>query len=212
MRGDVVIVTVSIVLLIIAIVAATAVGRTIDCEFKRPWLSAAICILLVSCLALQLSMPELLSFVQRDASVMQWGQAYRLFTALWFQDGEVSGGAFNIAMLAVLGAIAEQVLRKVTWLSIYLIGGLTSEVVALDWQPVGAGNSLAYMSLAGALLGLAFGRPSYRGVRLVAGFGLVAGGLLCIRKDIHGAAIIIGFALLMLARIGFPGGEIRKTS
>jgi membrane associated rhomboid family serine protease len=162
----------------------------------RPWLTAAACALLVMCLMAQLNLPVLLSHMQRDGSAIRAGQFYRLFTALWFQDGGIVGGLFNIVMLAVLGVIAEQVLSRAAWLCIYLIGGLLSEVIAMAWQPVGAGNSVAYMSLAGALLGLAFYRHTSRARAIIAGVGLIAGFLLCLRADIHGAAAMIGCALL----------------
>ena len=104
-------------------------------------------------------------------------------------------------MLIVVGTVAEQTLSKVAWLGIYLVGGLLSEVVALAWQPRGAGNSVAYMSLAGALLGISIYRHATFLSRILAGLGLGAGALLCLMTDIHGAAVMIGLALSMLAHV-----------
>ena len=136
---------ISIALLITAIAAAATAGRPAETMLGRPWLTGVVCALLVICLMAQLNLPDLLSHMERDGSAIRAGQFYRLFTALWFQDGGIVGGLFNIVMLAVLGVIAEQVLSRAAWLCIYLIGGLLSEVTAIAWQPVGAGNSVAYM-------------------------------------------------------------------
>jgi len=203
-------VDVSIALLIVLIVAAAIVGRMGIDSFKFPWLTAVACILLAACLAAQLNGFFPLSIMERDGSAIQEGQVYRLFTALWFQDGGIAGGAFNIAMLAVLGSLAEQVPTRPLWLGIYLIGGLLSEIVALAWQPLGAGNSVAYTSIAGALLGLALHRPSSRSSVIIAEVGLAAGLLLCLRRDIHGAGAVIGCALLLLAHVGSDKGKLRR--
>jgi rhomboid protease GluP len=201
----------SIVLLISVIVAATTVARKAINTLRLPWLTGATCLLLAFCFAAQLAWPDLLPTVQRSQSAIQAGQPYRLLTSLWFQDGGVAGGIFNIAVLAVVGTFGEQVFSRPLWLAIYLTGGLISEVVALSWQPVGAGNSVAYMSLAGALLGLALQRPS-RSDRIVAGLGLGAGLLLCLRTDIHGAAVAIGCGLLVVTQIGSGGRGLRKPA
>jgi hypothetical protein len=189
-------------LLIIVIVAATIAGRMGVDAFKVPWLTVSACILVATCFVVQLGAPQLLSFVERNGSAILGGEIYRLFTALWFQDGGAAGAAFNIAMLAVLGTLAEQLFARPMWLTIYLIGGLLTEIVALAWQPVGAGNSVAYMSLAGALLGGTLFRRASRSSLIPAGLGLGAGLILCLTKDIHGAACLIGCALVLLARVG----------
>jgi rhomboid protease GluP len=206
-------VNVSIALVLSAIVAAAIVGRMgFPSDFKLPWLTGVTCVLLTICFVAQQDKLVLLSLVERDASAIRAGQAYRLFTALWFQDGGVAGAAFNIAMLAMLGFLAEQSLNRVLWLGIYLVGGLLSQVVGLVWQPVGAGNSIAYMSLAGALLGLAFSRRMSPVVQIIAALGLAAGLLLAAKSDIHGAAVLIGCALVPFARIGEINSGLEKPS
>src|SRR3954454_7692508 len=111
---------ISTMLLVSVIVAATIVGRAGLSEFKVPWLTGVTAILLGFCLFAQLNRPELIFTMERNSSAIQAGQTYRLFTALWFQDGGLAGATFNIATLAVLGALAEQALSKVAWLGIYL--------------------------------------------------------------------------------------------
>jgi hypothetical protein len=195
-----VVTSISTLLLISVIVAAAMVGRAGLSEFNVPWLTGITAILLGFCLFAQLNRPELILTMERNSSAIHTGQAYRLFTALWFQDGGLEGATFNIAMLAILGGLAEQVLSKIAWLGIYLIGGFMSEVVALGWQTIGAGNSVAYMSLAGALLAFSIHRHASSRTWVVAGLGMASGLFLCLRKDIHGAAVLIGFGLLLVAR------------
>ena len=190
----------SIPLLIFVIVAAAIAGRAGKTQVRLPWLTIAACILLAACFIAQVDVPNLFSQVERNGWAIRTGQGYRLFTALWFQDGGIGGGAFNIATLAILGSLAEQVLDKTEWLSIYLVGALSTEIVALSWQPTGAGNSIGYMSLAGALLALALCQRANGPTKIVAVLGLGAGVLLCLVKDIHGAATLIGCAVLLMAR------------
>ena len=122
----------STALLIFVIVAAAIVGRVGSAAVRPPWLTGAACALLVACLIAQVDVPNLFSQAERNGWAIRTGQAYRLFTALWFQDEGIGGGVFNIATLAILGSLAEQVL-EIQWLGIYLIGGLSTEIVALSW-------------------------------------------------------------------------------
>jgi len=63
----------------------------------------------------------------------------------------VAGTVSNLAFLALIGVIAEQVLSRPQWLALYLAGGAAGELAGYAWQPVGAGNSVAVCGLAGAL-------------------------------------------------------------
>ncbi len=61
------------------------------------------------------------------------------------------GALSNLAFLAVLGAVAEQVLTRPRWLAHYFGVGLLAELVAYAWQPKGGGNSIAICGLTGAV-------------------------------------------------------------
>ena len=100
---------------------------------------------------LQARYPSIRSALQRDARSISSGQWWRLVTALCVQDGGVAGSAFNLISLPVVGTIAERLWGARRLLLTFFLGGVLSELVALSWQPIGAGNSVANFSLAGSV-------------------------------------------------------------
>jgi hypothetical protein len=79
-----------------------------------------------------------------------------------------------------------------------LIGGFVGEAIACDWQPVGAGNSVANFSLAASI---AIASVSFRPSRLVLLASLSALGAdlsLLLLRDIHGAASLAGAVVTLV--------------
>lgn len=200
--------TIPIALLLIAAFAAMVAGRLQLPQVRgpMPWLTLGFVAALAVALAAQNLFPPLLPAVERNAGAIFAGEYHRLFTALWFQDGGLVGGGFNLALLFVLGPIAERLWGRRSWLLIYFGAGLTAECIGLWWQPIGAGNSIAWMGLAGSIL-----IASWRGVRrlpamIPGALGLAAGAGLALLHDIHGAALLIG-ALIGLVLPMHPRAE-----
>lgn len=166
---------------------------------RRPGLTLACCALLAACLAAQCVAPSLLGRFERNAAQIFAGQWWRLVTALFFQDGGWVGGLTNIAALWFIGNLAEQRFRRAIWAAVYGLGGLAAECIALSWQPVGAGNSIAVCALAGAMVVVPHPAGAAR-LPMVLRAGAVGAALLLLaRRDIHGAGFFIGAALgLML--------------
>ncbi|WP_208866544.1 rhomboid family intramembrane serine protease [Mesorhizobium sanjuanii] len=160
--------------------------------------------ILAACLALQVAESWILQLVERNASAILSGQWWRMGTALFFQEGWLAGGVSNIVALLVIGALAEQMLARWTWLVVYAVGGLAAETIALAWQPVGAGNSIAISALAGFLLVAPLFDRSRRPLELSC---IASGGgtmrvlaasavlVLLLRHDIHGAGALAGGVL-----------------
>jgi len=166
---------------------------------RKPWLTLGIVVLLVLALAAQEIWPGLLPLFQRDGTAVVRGQFYRLFTALWFQDGWLEGGLFNLVILIMIGFWAEQVWPRWIWLTLYFGVGLAVECLGLVWQPIGAGNSIAVFGLAGSLLATVWDKGR-SGIVLMS-IAQVAIWLLCFRDDIHGAAALLGLVVgMILAR------------
>lgn len=158
--------------------------------FRKPWLTLAIAALVAVGLAAQEIWPALLPLFQRDAAAVGQGQVYRLFTALWFQDGWLKGGLFNLAILILIGGWAEQVWPRRIWLLLYFGIGIAVECLGLVWQPIGAGNSIAFYGLAGSLIAMVWDKGK-AGIVLMS-VGQLAIWILCFRDDIHGAAALLG--------------------
>jgi rhomboid protease GluP len=169
-----------------------------DKKRKTPALTVTVCGLLTICLVAQLRFPQLLILLQRNTAKMVEGEWWRILTALFFQDGWIIGGLTNIVALFFIGSLVEQVRSRRDWLLIGIVGTLVTECVALRWQPIGAGNSIATCSLAGSLIAL---RPPsqiparskiLRIVAITSCLVLVAAG------DVHGVAGMAGILLGLL--------------
>jgi len=197
---------------ILAIIAGS--GQIRDWNKRLPLLTLSMSAVLAACLALQFLEPWLLPFVQRNASTILSGQWWRMGTALFFQDGWFVGGVSNIVALLVIGALAEQMLARWRWLVVYTAGGLAAETIALAWQPVGAGNSIAICALAGVLLvaplidrsrwplelrRIASGSVA---VRVLAASAVL---VLLLRHDVHGVGALAG-AMLGVVTAAFDLG------
>jgi rhomboid protease GluP len=154
---------------------------------------------------LQAIFPWALPALQRDAVRIAAGEWWRLATALFVQDGGVAGAVVNLIGLLLIGSVAEHLWGTRRWLLIVIAGSLAGEAVALTWQPIGAGNSVANFSLAGATcIPCVIGRPQWS---VAAGAALALGGAaaLFLRRDIHGAAALAGaLTALALAALDEP--------
>ena len=151
---------------------------------------------------LQLFFPWLLLVLERNATLIASGEWWRLVTALFVQDGGIAGSIFNLVSLLLIGRVAEHMWGARRWLVVFIVGGILSEIVALAWQPTGAGNSVANFSLAGAVSIVCV--SSRRTWTIVAaGIALGASVALLLLRDIHGAAASIGAITgLVLIRFG----------
>lgn len=197
----------SSVLLVLPAVLAVMGGRLLAASAGRRVPVATLCMAIAvgAGLLLQLAWPPALAMFRRDADAIATGELWRLGTALFFQDGGLAGGLFNLTLLALIGTAAEQVWRPLLWLVVYFGGGLLTEIAALWWQPVGAGNSVACFALAGSLFALAVTARGRGPLRLLGGAGFAAAVVLMARQDIHGIAIAIGGAAGLIA--SWPRGE-----
>jgi rhomboid protease GluP len=135
--------------------------------------------------------PELLDNLERDRAAIGDGEIWRLVTSLLVQDGGIPGALFNLALLAVIGTIAEQVWGAARWLIIALTTGLGAELWGLVVQPVGAGNSVVIFGLAASLAVLALRRRA-SGASVPAVIVLVTSAVLIVLGNIHGGAALLG--------------------
>lgn len=179
--------------------------RTRERMRRQSTLTWVICFLLTFCLLAQLLYPQLLVLFERNATQIWKGEWWRLLTALFFQDGWTFGGATNILLLFVIGNLVEQVRTRQDWLMIGAAGALTGELLALRWEPVGAGNSIVTCALAGSLLVRGSFREASLSSKLSKSLALVICIVLVRHHDIHGAASVAG-VLVGLMRSARPRG------
>jgi membrane associated rhomboid family serine protease len=186
-------------LLVIDLATAYLVGskylRSTLPRSSRHFTTVAVVLFLVFTAMLQWIFPSVLSAGRRDAGRIAAGEWWRLGTALLFQDGGVAGTIFNLVSLLLVGGVAERIWGGRRWLLIFVAGGLLSEMVATAWHPVGAGNSVANFSLAGAVSLLCLVRRPTSGIAVAAAVSLAAGLALLLLRDIHGAATLFGAAI-----------------
>jgi membrane associated rhomboid family serine protease len=117
---------------------------------RFPRLTTVVFALTAAMSLAQLADPSLLGRLERTPAELH-GDWWRIVTALFVQDGGVIGAVSNLAFLAVIGAIAEQILSWPRWLAHYFGVGILTELIATEWQPVGGGNSIAVCGLTGAV-------------------------------------------------------------
>lgn len=144
--------------------------------------------------------PALLGALGRDRGAIGDGQVWRLVTSIVVQDGGWAGTAFNLAALAVVGAVAERAWGWRRWLVVALCAGVGAQLWGLVVQPVGGGTSVVVFGLAASLavrsLREGTGRQPLAGV-----VSLVAAAVLLVIGDLHGGAAAIGAVCgLLLAR------------
>jgi len=160
----------------------------------------------------QLFFPWVRPALERNATLVASGEWWRLVTALFVQDGGIAGSIFNLVSLMLVGRVAEPMWGSRRWLAIFAVGGILSEVVALAWRPIGAGNSVANFSLAGAVSILCVVRRTTRPAVFAAGIALASFAALLLLRDIHGAAALSGAmtALIFVSvspdRVRWPAG------
>lgn len=163
---------------------------------------------------LQCFFPPILPALERNYRRFVDGEWWRLITPLFVQDGGISGSIFNLVSLLFMAHVGERVWGSVRCIAIFFGCGVLSEVVALSWQPIGAGNSVANFGLAASVAVVALIYARQRSIRFLACIGLGAGLILLLLRDIHGAATIIGaiVGLMLLWLNGHSIGNAHASS
>lgn len=151
--------------------------------------------------------PSLQTRLDRDRAAVASGQVWRLVTTLTVQDGGVAGTVFNLVALALIGVVAECLLGHGRWWLGFAVPALTAELVALSWQPVGAGNSVGVAGLCGAVVGVAVRRSA---ASVPAVLWVVAVVVLVLDRDIHGAASVAGLVVGLVVRF-LPAASTQST-
>lgn len=113
--------------------------------------------------SLQFLYPALLPALDRNLGALQAGQWWRLITPRFVQL-DIWPQYLLLAVLAVVGPPVERRFGHWRWLVLWLVGGLTGEIVSFAWEPQGAGASVGIFGLMGAWLVLLLWRESEHAV------------------------------------------------
>ena len=169
---------------------------------STPFLTlAAFCVIgIISAVQLAIA-PALMRMLMREATLVHSGEVWRLATSLLVQDGSWSGAAFNLAGLAAIGVVTERTLGRLHWLAVAAISVASAQLLALRWQPVGAGNSILNFGLAGGVCAASLARS--RRALVPAAMASTCFVLLLAARDIHGVAGVTGMVVESLLRFAF---------
>ncbi|MDQ6798774.1 MAG: rhomboid family intramembrane serine protease [Actinomycetota bacterium] len=129
-----------------------------------PTLTATVFAVTLTVSVAALFIPDLMALFTRDLAKVRQGQWWRVVTPLLVQSSGWGQLVFNLAGLAVVGAVVERRVSRTTWALIYLVGGVGSIGLGSAWHPAatGGGSSDAIAALIGAIAVLVVvdGRPS----------------------------------------------------
>jgi rhomboid protease GluP len=118
---------------------------------RRPWLTASVLGLTAAVSVVGLVDDSVLHHLERRGGELADGEPWRLVTSLLVHDSWLALVA-NLVLLGLVGVAVERRHSRVEWIALYATAGLVGELVGLAWQPHGAGNSVAALGLAGALV------------------------------------------------------------
>jgi len=114
---------------------------------------ATITIIVITAIitSLQFFYPALLPALDRNLAALQAGQWWRLITPRFVQP-DIWPQYLLLAILVVVGPPVERHFGSLWWFVLWLVGGLTGELVSFTWEPQGAGASVGIFGIMGAWL------------------------------------------------------------
>jgi rhomboid protease GluP len=164
---------------------------------RFPGLTLAVFLATAAVTAASLYFPQIATTLERNGPLIAEGQVWRLVTTWLVETDGWTQIAVNFAGLAVFGTLVEILVGGFWWIIGYVVAGLAGETAALWWQPVGGGNSVAVCGLIGVFSMWQVRRQRDIGPQRFIGpfFWLALGLVFLARADIHGAALVAGFAV-----------------
>jgi rhomboid protease GluP len=145
--------------------------------------------------AAMLVWPMIGTALQRHPAMLS-GEWWRFVTTwLVLTDGWIQIAVNSIGLLG-FGIAVERQIGRLWWIVGYVVAGLAGEVAGIFWQPVGGGNSVAICGLIGLFSVWQIGRTEIPAIaRYASLLWLAIGAWLTLKADIHGPALVTGFAV-----------------
>jgi membrane associated rhomboid family serine protease len=202
-RGEETVESLALGVIVLTTVAGTLVHlRRTGGRFRLPTATIAVAAVTLVTSVVGNVDPHVLDLFGRDHSLLLKGEWWRLVTPLFVQDGGWLGTLFNISSLIVVGLCAETLHRHATFLVVYFLAGLTSEIVAYTVLPNQgfAGNSVAVMGAAGLCLVTlcVIGEITTKILGVV---GVLSGVALLVTANLHGIGFAVGASAGVVAAL-----------
>lgn len=185
------------VLIVAVLVLALLAGRARvapSSHIPRPavWIWAVVAVPSL----LQIVVPAVLDFFERDPALIRDGQWWRILTSAVVQDGGLFGTVANLAVLAVIAPIAVQFWGAWRAVVLLVLGQVIFGLLtAFVFPSVGAGNSAATFALAASMVGVVVTAHTSRWELCLAAGVVLCGVLLVLVGDAHGLAVLTGAML-----------------
>ena len=117
---------------------------------RTPWLTISTGTITAVVSVVGLGDHDVIRDLARRGGELAAGEPWRLVTSLLVHDTWLALVA-NLVFLGLVGTAVERRRSRGEWLTLYLVAGVVGELVGTEWQPHGAGNSVALMGLVGCL-------------------------------------------------------------
>ena len=166
-------------------------------QVRFPFVSVAIVAVVLITAAAQAIVPGWYAALARDGLATDAGQWWRVITALFAYDTGSAQVLSIVVGVALLGVVGESQFGSLRWLTLFVVAGLFGQLVAVSWQPIGAGSSVAVAGQLGAVAIWAIlpATPVPPFARLGPVIVLAGAVALVIHRDIHGPPVLLGAAL-----------------
>ena len=163
---------------------------------RLPWLTLLVFVVTSAVTGAMLVRPEIGTALQRDPAMLS-GEWWRFVTTWLVLTDGWSQIVLNSIALLIFGPLVERSQGRAWWIIAYVVAGLVGEVAGIFWQPVGGGNSVAICGLIGLFSVTLTRQTKLPPPARWGSFGLwgALGIWLTTRADIHGAALLAGFAV-----------------
>ena len=172
----------------------------------RPWdrnrlpvLGIAVFVATTLLMALQLTVPEIVPVLQRDAVRLAAGEVWRVVTPLFVQPAGLGQAIPNAFFLIAFAPLVERI-HGWGLLVIYFGAGIVGQLANYAWGVGGGGSSTAAFGLMGGVFVYVLRRRNQLHARylVLATVGLGAGVVLAFARDGHGPGVLAGALVALL--------------
>jgi hypothetical protein len=193
-----------IVVLALFVQVALRLLRTSSVRRRFPIVAIIITVAVGLPSLLQFGWPSIGAALARNPDLtLHAGQWWRVFTALFAQDGGLVAAVFNLIVVAGVTLLGEWIWGRWRTVVLFLLPSLSLNLLAIIyWNASGGGSSFASDGLLMSMCGLGLLTLRDAAARICAVASILIGvALVVFLNDAHGVAILIGAGLGMLFAI-----------